>query len=145
MIKLICDLTTGQLSAKGKIELDPGLGTPIFLSLFGGNVKGITTKTRKPAGVENLDWFGNLYLQEENKPLFNSKFETYLKENPLTSGNLIKLKELALSDLDWIIQKKAVKSFEIVFEIKGANSVQIEITAIKPDKTKIEYSYLWSA
>lgn len=144
MIKLVSDKTTGQLSAKGKIELDATLETPIFLSLFGGNVEGITTNERKPSGVENPDWFGNLYLQEMKKPLFNSKFEKYLKENPITSGNLITLNQKALEDLEWIVKTKAVKSFDIVFEIIGSNAIKIDITANKPNNVKSEYSYLWS-
>lgn len=144
MIKLVSDKTTGQLTAKGKVQLDATLETPIFLSLFGGNVAGVTTKNRKPAGIKNLDWFGNLYFKEVNKPLFNSKFEKFLKENALSTGNLITLKQYALTDLDWLINLKVVKSFEISFEITGANSLKVDITAIEPDNTKKEYSYLWS-
>ena len=145
MIKLISDKTTGQLSASGKIELDATLETPIFISIFGGNVQGITTNDRNPSGVANLDWFGNLYLKEMNKPLFNSKFEKFLKENPLSSGNLNTLNQYALSDLQWIVNSKAVKSFSIDLEITGANSLKIEITATEPDNTKSQYQYLWTS
>lgn len=145
MIKLISDLTTGQLSAEGKIKLDAGLETSIFISLFGGNVGGVTTNNRKPAGVENKDYFGNLYLKEMNKPLFNSKFESFLKENALTSGNLKTLRQHALSDLEWLVSNKAVKSFEIEFEIEAVNRIKIGITAKQPDKTEKKYQYLWSS
>ena len=145
MIKLISDKTTGQLSANGKIELDATLETPIFISIFGGNVQGITTNDRNPSGVDNKDWFGNLYLKEMNKPLFNSKFEKFLKENPLSSGNLNTLNQYALSDLQWIVNSKAVKSFSIDLEITGANSLKISITATEPDNTKSQYQYLWTS
>jgi phage gp46-like protein len=144
MIKLISDLTTGQLSAEGKIKLDAGIETSIFISLFGGNVGGFTTASRNPAGVENKDYFGNLYLKEIGKPLFNSKFEKYLKENPLTTGNLKKLNELVLGDLEWLVKNKAVKSFEIDFEIESANQLKIEIIAKQPNNTEKKYQYLWS-
>jgi phage gp46-like protein len=144
MIKLISDLTTGQLSAEGKIKLDAGIETSIFISLFGGNVGGVTTASRNPAGVENKDYFGNLYLKEIGKPLFNSKFEKYLKENPLTTGNLKKLNELVLGDLEWLVKNKAVKSFEIDFEIESANQLKIEIIAKQPNNTEKKYQYLWS-
>jgi phage gp46-like protein len=144
LIKLISDLTTGQLSATGKIQLDNSIGTPVFLSLFGGNVEAVTTTARKGKGVENKDYFGNIYLQEEKKTLFNSKFEKFLKENPLTSGNLITLKQYALEDLEWMIKNKSVKSFDIVFQIMSVNSLKFDITAYQLDKTENKYSYLWS-
>ena len=143
MIKLVCDMTTGQLSASGKLQLDDSIGTPIFLSLFGGNTGGITTNERKESGVENKDYFGNLYLQAEKKLLFNTRFEKYLKENPLTSGNLITLKQYALSDLDWMIKNKSDKSFDITFQIISVNTLKVEITANKPDKTANKYAYIW--
>lgn len=145
MIKLISDYTHGQLDAdNGKIKLDDTLQTSIFFSLAGGNIGGVTTNDRKPSGVENLDWFGNLYLKEFDKPLFNSKFEQFLKKNPLSSGNLITLNQHALSDLQWIVNTKAVKSFSVSFEIVAANKLIVDITATEPDNTENRYRYLWS-
>lgn len=144
MIKLVSDLTHGQLDCNGKILLDRSIETSILLSLFGGNFEGSTTANRKPAGIENPDYFGNLYFQEVKKPLFNSKFEKFLKENPLSSGNLITLNQYALEDLEWIIKNKAVKKFKISLEIVSANELKIDITADQPDKTEKKYTYLWS-
>ena len=65
MIKLISDYTNGDLSiVNGKIEFDYSLETAVFLSLFGGNKEADTKEKRNPAGVENNDWFGNLYQKK---------------------------------------------------------------------------------
>ena len=130
---------------RGKIATDHTLETPIYLSLFGGNIEAQTTSTRNPAGVENLDWFGNLYQQKQGFPLFNSSFEKILRNTVLISGNIKVFQKAIAEDLDWLVKRKIAKSISSAITITGRNSMTIEITVVKPDNTENKYQYLYGA
>lgn len=144
MIKLISNLTTGELEIKNKkIATDNTLETPVYISLFGGNVEASTTTQRNEPGIDNLDWFGNLYQKEQNKEPFNSLTEKTIKTKALVSGNIKFFEQAILSDLNWLIKNKIAKETKPVVTITGNNNLKLEITIKRPDKTEEKYQYLY--
>lgn len=144
MIKLISDGTTGQLEIiNGEIETDNSLETPIFISLFGGNVEGVTTSERNEKTVDNLDWFGNLFQKNKNREYFNSLTQKTIMEKPLISGNIKFFEQAVLSDLDWLIEDKIAKEITPEITFTDINSLSIDIVITKPDNTEQKYQYLY--
>lgn len=141
MIKLISDNTNGELEEKsGKIVCDPTLWTSVFVSLFGGNKEALTQTKRNPKGVENLDYFGNLY--QRNGLLFNSEFEKITASEPFTSGNIQRFEAAVINDTAWLVTSGRCDKIECSITILTVNSLriilQIIINKIKYERT-VEY------
>lgn len=136
MIKLISDNTNGELEEKGgKIVCDPSLWTSVFVSLFGGNKEALTQTKRNPKGVENLDYFGNLY--QRNGLLYNSEFEKITAAEPFTSGNIKRFEAAVINDTAWLVASGRCDKIECSITITGANSLKI-ILQIIINKVKYE-------
>jgi len=71
----------------GLVEMDTGLGTAFYLSLFGGNNDG-------------TEYWGNRIESDPNKRL-KSETQKALAALPVTTGNLIKIQRAVESDLSW--------------------------------------------
>ena len=144
MIKLVSDGRYGGIEIKnGKIATDQSFHTIIFLALFGGNIEAVSKSDKNPAGVDNLDWFGNLYQVERGLVKFNSTLEKTMLEIPIMSGSIPKYESAILEDLKFLTDRKMVKSIIPNVRITGVNDLSIEITVTKPDKEPEKYSYLW--
>lgn len=140
MIKLISDNTNGELEEKsGKIVCDPTLWTSVFISLFGGNREASTQTKRNPKGVENLDYFGNLY--QRNGFLFNSEFEKITASEPFTSGNIKRFEAAVINDTAWLVTSGRCDKIECSITILTVNSLkitlQITINKIKYERTML--------
>lgn len=140
MIKLISDNTNGELEEKsGKIVCDPTLWTSVFISLFGGNREASTQTKRNPKGVENLDYFGNLY--QRNGFLFNSEFEKITASEPFTSGKIKRFEAAVINDTAWLITSGRCDKIECSITILTVNSLkitlQITVNKIKYEKTML--------
>ncbi len=146
MIKLTpTDLRYGNIViVNGKIATDQTFHTVIYLALFGGNVGGVTKQDRNPLGVDNLDYFGNLFQKERGLIPFNSRFEKALRDTPITGSNneffISKIKE----DLAFMKAKNMINEILPTLTIIGHDKLKIDITVTKPDKTSENYQYLWS-
>lgn len=140
MIKLISDNTNGELEEKsGKIVCDPTLWTSVFVSLFGGNREASTQTKRNPKGIENLDYFGNLY--QRNGLLFNSEFEKITASEPFTSGNIKRFEAAVINDTAWLVTSGRCDKIECSITILTVNSLkitlQITINKIKYERTML--------
>lgn len=141
MIKLISDNTNGELEEKGgKIVCDPTLWTSVFVSLFGGNKEALTQTKRNPKGVENLDYFGNLY--QRNGLLFNSEFEKITASGPFTSGNIKRFEAAVINDTAWLVASGRCDKIECLITILTVNSLRI-ILQITVNKVKYERTMLY--
>lgn len=145
MIKIVENNSGGQIGIDqwGRPEQDSSLFTPVYLSLFGGNVEGITIADRNPDGIDNNDWFGNLTLQKDGQVLFNSKFEKIITNEPIISGNIQRFKEAALFDLNWMKEKKIAASINVEISIVNPQQLSVIVTLYKADNTEEKYEYLW--
>ena len=146
MIALKDNGTRGDFAIiNGKIRTDLTLHTIVYISLYGGNTQADTPIQRRPEGVENKDWFGNLFFVQEPENQFNSKFERALNEVALYTGNLKQYEQAAIEDLQWLIDKKIAKSVDATATIPGAQKLRIDIDIIKPDNIEERYSFIWDS
>jgi len=146
MIALKDNNTRGDFAiVDNVIATDLTLHTPVYISIYGGNTQADTPTKRRPAGVENLDWWGNIYSVQNPENRFNSKFERALNEIPIMSGTLKKFEQAAIEDCTWLITKKIAKSVDATASIENAQRLKIEITIEKPEKIEEKYSFIWDA
>lgn len=143
MIKLVSNHTNGELDIDRKIKTDMTLETPVFLSLFGGNKEADTKSGRNPSGVDNLDWFGNIFQRAKGKSLFNSTFERKTMEMSLTSGNIKEFERAIIEDLNWMLLKKIADDIKSSVSITGIDTLSITVEIIKNKKTINKYNYLY--
>jgi len=144
MIGLTDNNTRGDFKIiSGKIATDLTFHTIIYLSLFGGNLASNTPAQRRPAGVINDDWWGNVGEITADKIPFNSNFERSLIENSLISGNLRIIEQAANNDLEWMKTKKIIESVESSASITGVDKLKMEITIKKPEGIEEKFEYFW--
>lgn len=79
----------------GEFQLTDGLETAVYLSLFGGNWQ--------DDGAEGnpLQWWGNSGVIDPGQRQ-RSRTQYLLQAMPATSGNLKRVQDAALADLDWL-------------------------------------------
>jgi len=140
MIKLISNYSYGQLDLSERINTEKSLYTAILISLTGGNIEANSSTFRQPSGIDNNDWFGNLFQLKSGYDLYNSNFERLLKTAPLISGNLNEFESAIAEDLDWLIQRKIASSFTAEITILTKETVEIIINI---EGSKEKYKYLF--
>ena len=99
-----------------------GVGTAIYLSLFGGNEDDPGGDNRKK------DWWGNLD-ESEPKLWYRSETQYLVRSLPATSSNLKRIEEAVKRDLAWMSESIA-ESLEIKVTIPKLNWVQIVINIV---------------
>ena len=146
MIKLSAnDLRFGNIViVNGKLATDQTFHTIIYIALFGGNIEAISRTDKNPVGVDNQDYFGNLYQQERGLTPFNSRFEKSLMDNVINANSTQIFQSKILEDLAFMKTKKMVDKISSVIIITGNDELKIVITVTKPNKTPENYQYLWS-
>jgi phage gp46-like protein len=104
----------------GVIEMNGGLETAVYLSLFGGN-------------DDDTEWWGNIDEPDINKHQI-SETQKLIEALPLTSANLKRVEDAIKRDLNWMIAINAATGLEVSASIPGLNSIQIDITVIADDE-----------
>jgi phage gp46-like protein len=105
----------------GFIEMNGGLQTAVYLSLFGGNDEDNKTSNQE----FNKSWWGNSNEDEINK--YRSETQYLLKSLVATSSNLRKLELTAKRDLNWMIESKLASEINISASIPTVNMVKLTI------------------
>ena len=117
----------------GDIVIENGLvkdcrnfDTAAYLSLFGGNKKDLNARPKET-------WWGNLIPGTKRNEWMQSEFAATVNGLPLTSGNLLKARQAAERDLDWI--KKDAGADKISASLKAENParVRLEVEITKSD------------
>lgn len=117
----------------GDIVIENGLvkdcrnfDTAAYLSLFGGNKKDLNARPKET-------WWGNLIPGTKRNEWMQSEFAATVNGLPLTSGNLLKARQAAERDLDWI--KKDAGADKISASLKAENParVRLEVEIKKSD------------
>lgn len=144
MLKLLNYVRYGGPDLDGhKLNTDKTLYTPIYLSLYGGNTEADTTEERQPAGVDNLDWWGNLYQDATGEARFNSRFERTVMGTPFTSAAFKDFEKAIADDLEWLITAKIVKKLSSSFTLISQTRLEIIIYLAHPDDIEEKYQFLW--
>lgn len=129
MLKLIDNGEGGELVFEnGDFVAEQGIGTPIYLALFGGD---------KDGG----NWWGNFLIEEEYSK-FHGDFEKTLRENLITKKGLQNIAQALDERLEVILDLKLVDKFENKITISAKNTLHIEIGAIiNQDKELFKFTY----
>jgi len=131
------DLSNGYLASDGSLY------TPIYISLFGGNLEADTGERRQPPGVENRDWWGNLMQDAAGESRYNSAFERAVISTPFTSAAFKEFERAIAADLDWLILAKIVKKMDSDFLLVSPRQLEITINVERPDGIEEKHQYLW--
>ena len=105
----------------GLVEMNGGLESAAYLSLFGGNEDDTGL-----AGAP-LTWWGNL-IEDKLERRYRSKTQYLLQALPLTTHNLARLKDAALSDLDWFLSGNIASSVEVEARLVGLNRISFLVS-----------------
>ena len=102
----------------GLVDMDGGLCTAAYLSLFGGNFSDDGSQDN-PTG-----WWGNVL---ETDPSFQmvSRTQNLLQGIPATSSNLVRIQDAATADLDWLTDVMAASSVEVTVTMPDRSHIQI--------------------
>lgn len=121
-VVLFQSLDGGEIEINnGLIEMNEGLQTSVYLSLFGGN-----DEDDKISNQEfNKSWWGNYEEEELNQ--IRSETQFLLKSLPATSSNLRKLEITVKRDLDWMIQSKLANNINVSASIPALNTIKLNI------------------
>lgn len=123
------------------LQLDGGLTTAVYLSHFGGNVEASTTGNESPGELRN-DFWGNALLSNDPDAQANSSLERSLFELPITSGNLLKIEDQALSDLKWMINQGIASDVTVEALTLGPEIVRI-IDLIVESALNTDFKTFW--
>lgn len=107
----------------GVATMSDGLEAAAYLSLFGGNEddSGQRADDRK-------QWWGNL---SETDPArrYRSATQNALQAMPATTGNLLRVQDAALSDLDWMKDALAAQ-VAVLVTMPALNTIKIDVSIL---------------
>lgn len=140
------DVFLFQTNDEGEIEVENGLVTMIgdfrtafYLSLFGGN--------EDDSGVDTEDktFWGNV-TETVAARKYISRVQNLLKSLPATSGNLIKVENAAVQDLEWFLTEKIGNKLTVSASLIGLNSVKFSFNIFALGKES-EFNFIenWKA
>lgn len=119
----------GEISITNNlIDMDAGLETAVYLSLFGGNSDDDATDE-----TTNLQWWGNLLPGDSQLPL-RCRTQFLIRDLPATTGNLARLRDAAIRDLAWIVDSFA-DSYKVDVSMPALNRVALRIDVSIGDQT----------
>ena len=125
--------------SNGVVEMSGGLQTAVYLSLFGGNEDddGLESNAR--------NWWGN-FDETETSRRYRSETQNLLQSIPLTSGNLLKVRDAVRRDLNWLLEEQVASSIGITVSIPGLNKIAIavDISAVGAE-SRFEFIENWNA
>ena len=102
----------------GLVEMNGGLETSAYLSLFGGN--------EDDTGIDvSVDtWWGNLDETEPTRK-YRSETQNLLQSIPATSSNLRRVEDAARRDLAWFVSEDVASSVTVEATIPALNSLKL--------------------
>lgn len=114
----------------GVVEMNGGLETAAYLSLFGGNKE----------GEGPLEYWGNK-LETDPVRKFHSETQILLGTIPATSSNLKRIEDAAMRDLTWFVSQGVATTLSVAVTIPTVNRVAIVIS-INVNGEDIEFKFL---
>lgn len=104
----------------GVVQMDGGLGTSVYLSLFGGNEDDDGSSKNK------FTWWAN-YNEIDTAKTYRSETQFLLKSLPATSNNLKRIEQAVIRDLSYMIDKGIASDVISQVTIPRLNKVDINI------------------
>jgi phage gp46-like protein len=120
----------------GLIELQDGLETAVYLSLFGGNSDDAGTEATK-----SKQWWGNL-SEPVAERRYRSETQHLLQSLPITSANRRRVEQSAERDLAWLTNDIA-DSVTVTATIPARNTINLSV-AVAVGDNEFTYPFLVS-
>jgi len=113
-----------------EVALNNGLETAAYLSLFGGNERhpGRTYDNGTDQRPHSLQWWGNHGEPEARKQ--TSETQHLIRELPPSSGNLRRLEDAAVNDLQWFKDEKIVSEVEATASLITSTRVSLLVQLV---------------
>lgn len=123
----------------GITELDDGLASAAYLSMFGGN-EDDTGQADDPN-----EWWGNL-LEDDTARMYRGETETVLRNLPSIPASLRKVEEAMRRDLAWFLSSNIASSVTAEASIPGVDKVRLVVTIeANGNESQFEYVENWKA
>ena len=103
----------------GDLVRTDGFETALYLTWFGGNQGDDGSPSNRAA------WWGNVDVQEPAQAMV-SRYQFLAESSPLTSANLIRLRDAALQDAQWLIDLGL--TIDIDVRIEGVDRLALQVT-----------------
>lgn len=116
----------------GLVEMDGGLRSAAYISLFGGN------EDDSGADRDTHNWWGNIGQRRQ----IRSETQHLLQTIAPSSGNLLRVEDAVKRDLAWLKTDGVATSIAASVTIPAYNHVKIAITI---DNQDLEFVDNWSA
>ncbi len=120
----------------GIVEMNGGLETAVYLSLFGGNEEDDGRPTNQNS------WWGNLNEVDTAKQ-YRAETQYLLQSIPATPGNLKKIEDAIKRDLKWLSEYKIASSVVVTVSMPALNTVKIIIDI--EGSSRLEFQENWRA
>lgn len=118
----------------GQIEMNGGLETAAYNSIFGGNEDDDSRKDNP------LEWWGNKIETDPVRKL-HSETQNLLNSIPATSSNLRRVEDAAKRDLSWFITEGVATTLTVEAYIPAVNRVGLIIN-LNVAGSEIEFKFL---
>jgi len=121
----------------GLVAMSGGLSTSVYLSLFGGN--------EDDGGEQDsvLNWWGNIDENELERQ-YRSETQYLLQGIPATSGNLRRIEDAAVRDLDWLLSSNVASKVSVAASIPGLNRIKLIIDLeANGEESRFEFVENW--
>lgn len=123
-VKLFQILNDGDMVIEnGVAEMNGGLATAAYLSIFGGN----EDDNGRPRDVKS--WWGN-FIEDDPSARYISETQHLMQALPLITGNLIRIEDAVSRDLEWFLTEKIASSITVEATIPGVNKVDINVRIV---------------
>lgn len=106
--------------ANGQPRMSAGLGTAVYLSLFGGNERDSGLQ-----GDDRLQFWGNL-SETDPARVYRSRTQNLLRSIPAVSSNMRRIEDAVTADLAWILVDVA-DAVTVVVSMPALNRVSIDV------------------
>lgn len=122
----------------GSVDLDEGITTAIYLSLFGGNEIDSGSD-----GDKSKQWWANLEEPDASRR-YRSETQNLLLSIPATSGNLKRVEDAIGRDLAWMVEAKLATGVVAIARLTAVKKVDIELDVeIDGRKFPVELTAPW--
>ena len=123
----------------GLVQLDGGLETAAYLSLFGGD------ENDDGSADSLLNWWGNI---DETEPArqYRSETQYLLRANVASTAVLRQIEDAAVRDLAWMIEVGMATSVSALASIPGLNQLRLVVDIeANGEASSFEYFENWKA
>jgi len=128
----------GEITVEGgRVRLDDGVRTAVYLSMFGGNERDAGT-----GATESEQWWGNL-LEDQPARRLRSETQHLLRALPAITANVRRVEDAARRDLSWLEEIGATVSATAT--LPAVRRIRIAVVVeIDGERTELRFEEEWA-